>query len=492
MAHRNYCRLAPALGLLVSVGAPSSTAGEAISRVSLAVSGNPGEYGGGASAVSADGRYVAFESYAADLVGGDTNRTWDVFLRDIQTGATQRVSVSGSYAQGNAPSHGPAIGVDGRYVAFWSSASNLVANDTNNAWDVFVRDMQEGTTQRVSLSVYGAQGAGDAEADRGLSISADGMRVAFRSAASNLVSGDTNAVADIFVRDVTASTTTRVSVTAAGAQANGASADPAISADGAFVAFSSFATNLVTNDTNAASDVFVRNLQTGATTRVSVAANGAQSNGYSYQPAVSENGRYVAFESYASNLVAGDTNNTGDIFVRDTQTGTTQRVSVAADGSAANGPSLKARISADGRRVVFVSFASNLTADGSDAVWSVFLRDLETQTTTRITLPPEDDAPAPASDLPAISADGGFVAFQSHAAVPFGDAAIDRYDVFLRDLSVPIEPPLTMADAADAFHIAAGLAPATPADIRRLNVDGLDAAIGMEDALRIARRAAGL
>ncbi len=211
----------------------------------------------------------------------------------------------------------PALSADGRFVAFGSDATNLVPGDTNGVSDAFVYERLSGTTERVSVSSTGAEANGTSYAP---AISADGRFVAFRSDATNLVPGDTNGVSDAFVRDRMTGTTERVSVSSAGAEANGTSYAPAISADGRFVAFSSDATNLVGRDTNAAVDVFVHDRLTGTTKRVSVSSTGVQANDDSFAgfaPAISADGRFVAFSSDATNLVPGDTNGQTDVFVRD-------------------------------------------------------------------------------------------------------------------------------------------------------------------------------
>jgi Tol biopolymer transport system component len=263
--------------------------------------------------VSADGRFVAFLSTASNLVPGDTNGEPDVFVHDRRTGSTRRVSVGTGGAQGNSVSDNPAISADGRFVAFASYASNLVRGDGNDDQDVFVRDRQAGTTARVSLGPGGAQG--DFYSDNP-ALSANGRFVAFESGASNLVPGDSNGVLDVFVRDRQTGTTRRVSLGAAGAQGDEFSFGPAISADGRFVAFASVATNLVPGDTNGEADVFVRDRKAGTTRRVSFGLGSAQGNGESYAPALSADGRLVAFLSRATNLVPGDTNGVQDVFVR--------------------------------------------------------------------------------------------------------------------------------------------------------------------------------
>jgi Tol biopolymer transport system component len=263
---------------------------------------------------------VVFFSDASDLVPGDTNGgegEKDVFVHDRQTGATERVNVASNGTQADGGSSTASISADGRYVAFDSDASNLVAGDTKNKRDVFVHDRQTGVTSRVSVANNGAEGNSDS---LGGSISADGSDVAFYSKASNLTAHDTNAPTDVFVRDRGAGSTELVSVKSNGDQGTGFSLRPSISSDGRYVAFTSNASNLVGGaDPNDDNDVFLHDRQTGATTRVSVAADGTVGNQRSQNPVVSADGTFVAFDSYASNLVAGDTNGmtTTDVFVHE-------------------------------------------------------------------------------------------------------------------------------------------------------------------------------
>src|ERR1041385_3351135 len=263
---------------------------DATTRVSLSGSGIQGnrdslppsglfinEDRGGDPAISADGRYVAFISQASNLVALDTNHTEDIFVRDRDGGTIDRVSVDSAGSQANEGSYRPAISSDGRYVAFNSAASNLVAGDTNQAMDTFVHDLQTGATVRVSIGNGGGQANGPSFGAN--AVSGDGRYVAFSSAASNLVTGDTNQNADVFLRDLQAGTTTRVSVGSAEEEGDGGSAWPSISSDGRFVAFHSDATNLVAGDSNGSTDVFVRDLQSGTTSLVSVGAGAVQAAG---------------------------------------------------------------------------------------------------------------------------------------------------------------------------------------------------------------------
>jgi Tol biopolymer transport system component len=348
--------------------------------VSVASDGTLGIHGGSYPSISADGRYVAFHSYSANLVGGDTNNQYDVFVRDRQSGVTERVSIATGGGQGDGTSEDPSISADGRDVAFMSLATNLVGGDTNSVEDIFVHDRQSGTTERVSISTGGAQGNGNSAL---ASISADGRYVAFNSEASNLVGGDTNAVPDTFVRDRQSGTTVRVSVSSGGAEGNGGSGGYtglSISADGRYVAFWSDASNLVAGDTNGVSDIFVHDLQSGVTERMSVDSVGAEGNDYSSVPKISGDGRYVAFGSAATNLVGGDTNLRYDVFVHDRQSGVTERVSVATDGSDANTGGAYPSSSTDGRYVAFWSLSPNLVDGDTNGFADIFVRDREVGT----------------------------------------------------------------------------------------------------------------
>ncbi len=400
-------------------------------RVSTDSSGNEAEYGSYDPALSSDGRYVAFWSGARNLVPGDTNSREDVFVKDTQTGVTTRVSTDSSGNEGNAGSAGrPSISSDGRYVAFKSVASNLVPEDTNGVLDVFVKDTQTGVTTRVSTDSSGIEGN---EESRYPSISSDGRRVAFQSEASNLVTGDTNEHSDVFVHD----TQTGVTETASDTEilyltGNAGSYDPSISSNGRYIAFRSDASNLVTGDTNGAWDIFVRDTQMGVTTRVSTDSTGTQGNYHSYDPSISSDGRYVAFSSEASNLVMGDTSWPADVFVKDTQTGVTTRVSTDSSGNEADSSSGSPSISADGRYVAFMSWARNLVPGDTNADPDVFVKDTQTGVTTRMSTDSSGNEADGYSDSPSISADGRYVAFRSFAS-NLVTGGTSGWEIFVKD-----------------------------------------------------------
>ncbi len=429
---RTWQTLAMVLGslLVVALLVPGSAAAttKRTQRVSVGPAGVQGNFPSELPSVSANGRYVAFDSAASNLVSGDTNGYADVFVRDRKLHKTFLVSVSSTGSQGNDYSFNPSISANGRYVAFESAATNLVSGDTNGYQDVFVRDRKLHKTYLVSVSSAGLQGN---SASYDPSISADGRYVAFDSEAGNLVSAATDD-RDVFVRDLKLHRTSMVSVSSAGIQGNDISALPAISADGRYVAFESVATNLVSGDTNGYADVFVRDRKLHRTSLASVTSAGAQGNGPSYTPSISGSGRYVAFESDATDLVSGDSNASRDIFVRDRTLHRTTRVSVSSAGVQSNGTSFQSAISASGRFVAFASAATDLVSGDSNGFIDVFVRDRTLHKTARASVTTAGVQGNEQSDSPAISADGSYVAFDSLASdLVAGDSSIYQ-DVFIR------------------------------------------------------------
>lgn len=335
-----------------------------ITRIALSPDGAEGNDQSDGNGVTPDGSFVLFSSRATNLVNEDTGGHSQVYLRDLRNSTTVLVSRATDGTPGNRMSWGMGMSSDGRYVAFASLASNLVPNDTNGVWDIFVHDVVSGTTERVSVSSTGEQANGRSEVSLWNAMSADGRYVVFQSDASNLVPGDSAGWTDIFVRDRWDGTTTRVSVTYRGGQSGGDSINPVISANGRYVAYRSRARNLVPNDTNDEMDVFVYDLQTGAVERVSVSSSGEEANGLCIAPTISADGMRVAFPSLASNLVQDDSNGSAaDIFVHDRATRTTEVVSVSSTG--VQGPhsvaSFAAPISPDGR---YVSFRTGWSLQG--------------------------------------------------------------------------------------------------------------------------------
>ncbi|MEP0766206.1 MAG: PD40 domain-containing protein [Fimbriimonadia bacterium] len=435
-------------------------------RVSISYAGTEGNGASTYASVSGDGRFVAFHSSAWNLVPDDTNGTTDVFVRNTVAGTTERISVSSTGTQANGLCNYPAISADGRYVAFRSSASNLVSGDTNGIRDIFVRDRLLGTTERVSLSSAGAQANGDSDFP---AISSDGRYVAFESAATNLVTNDTNDRLDVFVHDRLTGATERVSLTSAGSQGNRGSMRASISADGRFVAFHSYATNLVPDDTNGAIDVFVRDRLNGTTERVSVSSGGVQGNGDSMNAAISADGSTVAFQSDAWTLTNGDTNAVQDVFVRDRLSGTTHLVSVSSLGAQGNGGSLGASVSGDGRFVAFHSAASNLVPGDDNAHQDVFLYDRSNGTTQMLTTSPDGLPGNHDSKAPALSGDGRSVVFESLASNLVEDDTNGQWDVFITRADGA--PEITISGTVRFMHLS-GQAPIPPSVEIRVALDG--------------------
>ncbi|MDZ4169681.1 MAG: hypothetical protein U1E26_08510 [Coriobacteriia bacterium] len=410
------CALVLVLGIAGGLlAAPDRASAGITTMVSVYRAGYVGNQGGGSRepAISADGRWVAFVSENPNLVLGDTGDTRDVFLRDRLNGVTTRISSANAEMDASDPSVSsdgryvayethdadtknadilvfdrltgvttlanlnsaglravgastPSISADGRYVAFetWSMPIGTDPEELSGG-NLWVRDRIAGTTTLVSVDSQLGPGADEIYPGHGSDpeISGDGRYVVYRSDDNLVVANDTNgnddddAGTDVFVRDLVAGTTTRVSVNSAGGQAIDPYCQaPSISADGRYVAFTSEASNLVANDTNACSDVFVHDRVTGATTRVSLTSSGAQAPQGGGGNSLSSTGRFVAFGA-ADGLVAADTNGEADCYVRDCVTGALMRVSVSSSGAQAppdsGDASSEAVISANGMVVAF-------------------------------------------------------------------------------------------------------------------------------------------
>ncbi len=330
------------------------------------VNGVPGNALSDSSTISGDGRFVALVSGATNLVNGDTNGYDDVFVVDLDTKGIERVSVASNW-EANGYSGLPSLSYDGRYVAFWSEALNLAPNVAHS--HVYVRDRQLGTTTPACVS---SQGAVANKFCAGPAISGNGRYVAFFSNATNL-DGPADYGNQVYVHDLVTHLTERVSRALQNAQPDSQSAYPAISEDGRYVAFESEATNLVPDDTNGWTDIFVYDRTNRTTVRASVDSLGSEPNDGAYLPSISANGRFVSFYSCASNLVANDTNGQCDVFVRDLQLGATERVSVDAEGQQGWNPSYKSVMSSDGRVVAFDS-DSILVEDDTNGIGDVFVR----------------------------------------------------------------------------------------------------------------------
>lgn len=397
--------------------------------------------------ISRDGRFVAFYSLANNLVSGDDNGYTDIFLRDRQTGSTSIVSRAGAPANGG--SSLPHVNRSGDHVSFRSEASNLTGVDINGVGDIYLFTRASGTLELVSLSDGGRQANGESYNSV---VTPDGRYVAFDSLADNLVAGDGNNTYDIFVRDRVAGTTERITVNNAGEEANGPSFDPVISDDGRFIAFYSFADNLSESDGNGASDIFIYDRLEKRVDLVSVSTAGDTGNSGSVMPSMSADGSVVAFRSLASNLTAGDDNQTQDIFVHHLDTGQTRRVNVASDGTQANGPSIFNAISDDGRWIAFDSHADNLVPGDGNRSSDIFMHDLDTGATERVSVGNGGDESNQGSSLPVISGDGRYIAFESFASNLVSGDNNGNKDIFVHDLGPRNRPPVANAGADSVFE----------------------------------------
>lgn len=414
----------------------SATAANSTEIISISTNGSISNGYSSEAAVSADGRYITFSSYADNLVAGDNNSCSDIFVHDRVLNTTKRISISNSGEESNGDSYGPSISSDGRYVAYTSYATNLVASDNNGYSDVFVYDCLMNITQRVSISNNGNEGNGDSYDP---SISADGSYIAFSSSASNLVTDDTNGCNDVFVYNKISNTIKRISVSNTGEEGNGDSSEPSISANGNFIAFTSYADNLVNNDINGCSDVFVYNQTFNTIKRISISSKGAEGYGSSYGSSISADGNSIAFVSYADNLVTGDNNDRSDVFVYDLNSGTTERISVLNSGEEIQDYSYSPSISGDGRYVAFivgklrVSVAlSNTNLDNYYPYGIVVIRDRTLKTTEEVSISNLYEIANSNCESPSISADGSCIAFSSYAdnLVPVDN---NCYHIFVRD-----------------------------------------------------------
>lgn len=419
--------------LLVLTLAAAGTAEAQTARVSVAGGGIEANAGSDQPAISDDGQVIAFRSNASNLVANDTNGWSDVFVRDLSSGITSIVSLLPDGSETLNRSSRPSISDDGRYVAFEGRATSLViaaaladlqagtvdhflprenngapgtpreaqlevtiagngqfiglrskstfsdvwpdsirppADDQNSAYDVFVYDRVTMPTPALERISRDSAGTGADADSRGPALSDDGRFVAFMSY-SEILDSDGNNRPDIFVKDRQTGVLERVSTPDGITVANGASFNPAVSADADIVAFRSEASNLVSGDSNKRLDIFVRARSSAITERISVASDGSQANHHSLEPSISDDGRYVAFRSMASNLVAGDNNQRDDIFVHDRDTRQTARVGQPAGGES-DGHSAAPAISGDGAWIVFSSVATNLVPGDDNAATDIF------------------------------------------------------------------------------------------------------------------------
>jgi len=426
-----------ALILLITSIQPAAAVVGVVQRVSVDSSAAQVNGPSTSPSISDDGLMVAFASTASNLiVPGDTNGVSDIFLRNRDSGVTTRISTGPGGLQANGASDAPSISADGAFVAFRSEATNLVANDTNNKSDIFLRDVYGGTTTRISVASDGTQANENSYAP---SISANGRYVTYFSYANNLTYDASNG-ADVFVYDRTTGQTEMVSLDSNETQGNGESSYPSISGDGRFVAFQSSSTNLVPEDTADRLDVFVRDRTLGETFQVSVSSNEDQGAGNSNNPVISDNGLFVAFESSSFALVTPpdvDNNGSVDILVRDIANGTTTRASLNVSGINRPGSSTQASISSDGRYVAFSSYADLINYNSSANSYPyVYVRDMLGNVTKRVSVSSGGTLGNDASEHPSITGDGHYVVFDSVSTNLISEDTNLVSDIFFADTVV--------------------------------------------------------
>jgi hypothetical protein len=404
--------------------------------------GTLGNDNSGGAVISSDNQYVAFGSSATNLVSDDTNNATDVFVHNLQTGNTELVSRNSDGTLGNGLSSGPKLSADGRFIVFSSLATNLVTGDTNGTWDVFIHDRQTGVTELISKSSDGIQGnSGSSFA----TVSADGRFVVFDSSADNLVPDDPNSTHDLFLHDRMSSTTIRLSANSIGNPTLGA-VYPAISGSGNYIVFRSEVNDLVPGDTNGTGDIFVYELQTGTIELVSKHTNGTIGNGFSDRPAISYDGRYVVFLSDATNLVDDDTNGYRDVFWHDRQTGRTVRVSVSSSGVQGNNSAVDSfvSVSANGQYIAFTSLANNLVPGDVNEVPDVFVHNLAIQTTELVSKHSDGTLGNAYSSWVNLSDDGRYAAFVSPSDNLVDNDTNNSVDVFIHEREVSSQAHLAI------------------------------------------------
>jgi Tol biopolymer transport system component len=430
------CRWLAPIVLACAAATPAAAQGATTIRIAP-----PGVNPNGASqqpSLSSTGRFVAFSSQASNFgpaVG--TGRAWNVYVFDRQTGRTTVVSTGMGGAPANGNSTNPSISADGQVVAFASTATNLVPGTTKGVNEIFVR-VGAGPVRRLTVGFGGVEPDSDSSQPV---VSGNGRYVAFTSDADNLVAGDDNGNSDVFVFDLLTGALYRVSVSGRGIQARGASYNPSISADGHLISFTSGARNLVRLDRNKAPDVFVHDLYSGRTRIASVSGKGRQQNASVAPPftqfsSISGDGRYVVFDSDATNLVPGDSNGHTDVFRRDLSTGRTMLVSKNARGRQGNNDSFAPYTSQDGSVTAFESFADNLGSPWVPGP-NIYVHNAFAFTTSTVDVTSSGGPRGPELERqllqrPAVSGDGRVIAFVSGASNLVGGDYNGAEDVFLR------------------------------------------------------------
>lgn len=387
------------------------------------------------------GRYLVFDSTATDLVADDTNGYRDIFIVDRNSYSTALISLDKDGELANDDSLQPSITSDGRYVLYHSKATDLVDDFDSSASviNIFLYDRSSKTTTQITLDTDGNAPNGDSTNG---SISSDGKYIVFQSAASDLVAEDTNSATDIFLYKVSDKTITRISLDSDGNNADDDSSYPCISSDGAYVAYQSLASDIFSGDTNEKSDVFLYDTSAKTTTRISNDAQGNNADGDSLRPAISADGKKIVFDSDATDLVSGDTNNNRDVFLYSVADATNTRISLDINKNNSDGHSISATISADGKLVAFMSDATDLVSGddnntATDGNYDLFLYDSGDESIIRVSETHDGSNSDGSCSSATIDEDGTTVAFASNATnlVPNDDNELS--DIFVYDADCP-------------------------------------------------------
>lgn len=418
--------------VLVTHALHPAAAEQALVRLSAKINGEQGNGDSFAAMGSADCQVIVFQSLADNFYPEDSNQTADIFV--LESGGDPTVVTLGLDGEpANAESRRPALSADGNIIAFESRASNLTPDAPNGYWNIFLYSRSKG---ELTLVTRGFNGPANGDSYRP-ALSADGNIVVFESSASNLVPADNNGVGDIFAYIQDTGEVQRLSLGPMQAESDDLSEHPDISADGRYVVFASWASTLDEQDTNTFGDIYLHDRLIGKTSLVSLGLDDAPANHTSSRPTLSANGQVIAYESLASNLVAGDDNQTADVFVYDRQTHTTQSASVNADGQQGSAASGLAALSADGSYVVFASFANNLVPSDTNWRLDIFGRDLKLEVTEYLSGLGWRQGNA-VSNAPTVSDDGRYVLFESAASNLVTGDTNQAWDVFWLDRQAAI------------------------------------------------------
>lgn len=397
------------LVIAVLVATQATAISTSYSRVSVSSSNSQANGGSSSLTASADGRYVTFYSSASNLVTGDNNGKEDIFLKDTLNGTVTRINMRDNGTESNGSVYESYISSNGRYVVYSSTDSSIVSSPYHTGIEVFLYDRTNATTTLVSK--VGSSESNNHSYARG--ISSDGRFVLIKSAASNLVSGDTNGQFDLFLKDMTTGTYRVVNPNSSG-NPSGYVGQVDMNCDGSMIAFASYSTTVVGSNATSSvwsqSDIFLTDFRNGSTT-TNLTSSG---NGYSDFPQISCDGTATVYESTSTNVAPSDTNNQSDVFLYDLSDNITKLVSSTASGTIGSAVSIRPYVSDHGKFVAFMSTSTNLdTSGGYMPAGQVFLKNMDSGAVNLISREQDGTAPTYQSEPTNISFDGKTVFFQT-------------------------------------------------------------------------------